>query len=739
MVLSGGGPRGVTHVGVLQALEEAGIPIDYITGTSMGAIVGALYASGFSPAEIDSLLTSGDLDNWLQPDGESLNKYTWSPREPNAGWQTFDIKWDQGLRFQIPSNLIDPAELDWEFLEIFAPASAAAGYNFDSLMVPFRCVAADIAESREVVFDKGSLESAVRASMTFPFWFRPIRVNGHLMFDGGMYNNFPVDIMEKTFAPDIIIGVKAASNYPPPDDDDLVGQLQNMLMAKTDFELDSNSGVLIVPRLKPVNVTDFSNTRAFIDSGYIAAQQKIPMILELINRKVSPGDYNIRRKQFNEKKPPFKPGEISFTGIDEKQIVFLKKTISDRNKSAEPESTLRAKSKYYKILGTKNVQHIYPTTLFNPESEDYPLSFKIDPGNPVTLEAGGLISSQAVNEIFVQLSFNRWRKTALNFHTNLYLGGFHNSGHFDLNWDIPGYRPKRLSLEYTLNGWNFFNTRTIFFEDDDPAFLIQQDNYWTFEAAMPVLGRFQSSLKFETGRKVDEYYQTNLFSRLDTADQTKFSFYSPSLSVEKNTLNRKQFPTRGSMFRICARFVSGMEENIPGSTSSDSLPFENYHNYGQFRVRYLQYYDHPKGNGFGFYLEGAYSNREVFHNYTSTALSFMSFDPVPESRTLFLPRFKASSFLAGGLIGYTTLYGNLSLRAEGYLFQPYKELIRNKNDNAVEGVPFSARYFTGTGRLVFQAPFGPVSFGISYFDHAAEPWLVNLHIGYYIFNRRPLE
>ena len=131
VVLSGGGAKGVTHIGVLKALEENNIPIDYIAGTSMGAIIGGLYACGYSPDEIEKMFTSAELQNWITGGASSKYNYFFKANNPNASWQIFKITFDSVLRIKLPPNIISPYELDFKFLEIFAEPGAAAHYNFD--------------------------------------------------------------------------------------------------------------------------------------------------------------------------------------------------------------------------------------------------------------------------------------------------------------------------------------------------------------------------------------------------------------------------------------------------------------------------------------------------------------------------------------------------------------------------------------------------------------------------------
>ncbi|MEZ5145601.1 MAG: hypothetical protein R2759_00555 [Bacteroidales bacterium] len=151
------------------------------------------------------------------------------------------------------------------------------------------------------------------------------------MFDGGMYNNFPVDVLSKSFYPDIIIGSKAASNYNQPRQDDLLSQVQSMLMANTKYDVDTTTGILITPELWSVNVTDFSNTAQFIDSGYVATLRAMPKIKSFIKRRIPKAEVEKQREAFKAKIPGFKIHEIVITGVNERQQYYLKHLINDKN------------------------------------------------------------------------------------------------------------------------------------------------------------------------------------------------------------------------------------------------------------------------------------------------------------------------------------------------------------------------------------------------------------------------
>src|ERR1051325_564845 len=166
VVLSGGGASGLAHIGVLKALEENNIPVDYITGTSMGAFVGAMYAIGYSPKQIEAFVLSEDFNNQVYGNIDKRYVYYFKKKDPNASWISLKLSLDTTFETNLPTNLVNPATIDFALMEGMAPAIAVAKYNFDSLLIPFRCVAADIETKTTVVFQNGDLSEAVRASIS---------------------------------------------------------------------------------------------------------------------------------------------------------------------------------------------------------------------------------------------------------------------------------------------------------------------------------------------------------------------------------------------------------------------------------------------------------------------------------------------------------------------------------------------------------------------------------------------
>ena len=286
LVLSGGGAKGLGHIGVIKALEEHKIPIDYIGGTSMGAIVGGLYAMGLSPEEMMSIVASEEFSYWMSGVMKEEDKYYFKTEYPGPDLLSvgLDLK-DTIPKTRLPLSVIPSYLMDFAFMEIFSRASAAAGYDFDSLFIPFLCNSVDISHSKEVVFRKGDLSQAVRASMTVPLYFRPIVIDESIMYDGGIYNNFPINHMVEQFRPDVVIGSKAAEGNTPPDEFDIMGQIENIVMKPSDYHIDPEDGILLDMDFKKQSLLAFNKLEEFVEIGYQTTLLKMDSIKLLVRRE----------------------------------------------------------------------------------------------------------------------------------------------------------------------------------------------------------------------------------------------------------------------------------------------------------------------------------------------------------------------------------------------------------------------------------------------------------------------
>ncbi|HLN53835.1 MAG TPA: patatin-like phospholipase family protein [Lentimicrobium sp.] len=744
LVLSGGGSKGVSHIGVIRALEEAEIPIDYITGTSMGAIIGGLYAAGYSPDEMEALITSSDFEYWST--GKTDPKYKFYFKEPpsTAAWIDLRFDVDSVIKPLIPTNLISPVMMDFTFLELFASASAAANYDFDKLMVPFRCMASDISKAQPVVMQKGDLGSAIRASMTFPFYFKPIRIDSVLLFDGGMYNNFPSDIMVSHFNPDIIIGSQASSNAEEPEVNDIMSQIENMLMQKSNFNVICDNGVMIKPNVLDVNVIDFSHTHAFIDSGYIQAKRMIPEIRQFVVERRTKHQLDSLRNAFNLLKPELTIGSVEIKGLRKNQFQYMDQLLSREafgfpvNKSGGNKLSLQMiKPQYYKFVAEGKVGDIYPKLDFVEDAGNFHLTIEIERQNQLVTELGGAITSSSVNELFLQLKYFLWSRQAVQLRANSYFGRFYNSALIEARMDVPKLKPYYFTGGFVFNKCNYFNTNTFFYANEDPFFLIEQERFGYISLGFPYKNKGKFLMDLSLGSNVDKYYQTNTYTSIDKIDRTKFVFASPGLNFEINTLNYKEYPNSGSRLFLKAYLISGTETYYPGTTSPDQKILEIPHTWILANAEYENYFATFKKFRFGLYAQINYSSQSYFSNYTASVLSSSPFQPIPESVTRFFPVYRANKFAAFGLKNIYKIGKNLDFRLEGYLFMAKDVLRKDPFTSDIISSPQLQFNPMASTTMVYRTPIGPISMDVNYYNISDQPVSFFLKFGYLIFNRRP--
>lgn len=740
VVLSGGGSSGLAHIGVLKALEENNIPIDYICGTSMGALIGCLYAIGYTPTEIEQLVKSDEFKSWATGTFQPNQVYYFKKKDDNASWVTFKLSLDTNLATNLPTNLISPVQIDFALMEKTAAAAAAANYNFDSLFIPYRCVASDVATKQSVVFKEGDLGQAVRASMSYPFYLRPIRVNGKLLFDGGLYNNFPSNVMYDDFFPDFIIGSNVASMFADPGEDNLVSQIRAMLTSKSDFDTKCENGIVVSPNADWAGTFDFDDPQKIIDSGYVAAMRQMDSIKIAVSRRSDPAQLAAKRARFKAKEPPmiFDNIEINGPGLKKNQVAYVSRLLRHRSRYVDIETL---KPGYFRLASDDKIKTIFPLARYNKSTGYYDLTLTIQKEKKVTTQFGGNFSNRSINMGFIGLQYNILRNPSIAMQGNLYFGRLYSGAQLRTRIDFPTRLPFFVEPMFTWNRFDYYRSTPSYFVDTRPPFLIQIERIGEIDAGIPIRNKGRLIIGSGGGFMRDLYYQTDQFTSADTTDRTDFNLVTTHLMYERNTLNRKQFASAGTYLSISARFVQSEEFYVPGSTSVTDHSFRSLHNWVQFNITYNTYFKERGKWRVGFYGQASYSTQPFMNNYLSTMLSAPGFQPTPESQTYFIPEFHAYQYAAGGLKSIFVIFKNIEWRTEGYVFMPYQKIIETSDHKSEFAAPLSisSLSYIGMTALVWHSPLGPASVSLNYYSPKHEPWSLLFNFGYIIFNRRALE
>ena len=325
LVLSGGGAKGFAHIGVLKVIEEAGLPIDYIGGTSMGSIIGGLYAIGYSPMMMqqiveeqnwDAIMSDNIPQKYISIDEKMLDRHYLA---------TFPFR---NKKIQMKSSIYDGEMINLLLARLTSPVYKIR--NYEELPIPFLCVAADLETSDAYEMTKGNLQRSIRASMSIPFYFSPVEVDGRLLIDGGLRNNFPVPNVRQKGV-DIIIGVDVQRDFRKKEELNSMSMIMNQIISMADIDAYKRAkediDVYIKPELAKYGMMDFNYYDSIIALGERAAREKLPQLKRLADSINNISNYKRER-------PDIKPLDtvyvvsLKIEGVGEENTSFIRKSFA---------------------------------------------------------------------------------------------------------------------------------------------------------------------------------------------------------------------------------------------------------------------------------------------------------------------------------------------------------------------------------------------------------------------------
>ncbi|MGB8657500.1 MAG: patatin-like phospholipase family protein [Candidatus Zixiibacteriota bacterium] len=378
LALSGGGARGLAQIGVLKVLEREKIPIDFIAGTSMGGILGGLYAAGYSAEELERIAKEVDWNDLLTDTPPRLSLFL-SQREEREG-SLFQFRLD-GFKPYIPTALTSGQKLTNLLSNLTMRASLTPRWfrepysSFDNLRIPFRAVATDLVTGEKVVIGSGDLAQAMRATMTFPLAFSPVEMGESLLVDGGLVDPIPVDVV-RSLGADVVIAVNAVSSLLPADQIknpwDVANQATSIMSLPRQQEELRKADFVITPNLSGFASVDFSRTSDLIAVGEAAAESLISEIKQVISAS------NAKTPPHNS--PEYKICELNVEGnhlIQRDSILGLVRIGPDSNVTVE-----QVKSDLEKIYGIGYLADAHAVLVSRGPGE-YRLSFHVTENPPV--------------------------------------------------------------------------------------------------------------------------------------------------------------------------------------------------------------------------------------------------------------------------------------------------------------------------------------------------------------------
>lgn len=720
LVLSGGGAKGMAHIGVIRALEENGIPIDYIAGTSMGAVIGSLYAMGYSPDEMEELLRSDEFKTWYTGSKDMAYQFYFKQNPPTPALISAQIAIRDSMTVIRPmvNSVINPLQMNLAFVDLYAGASAACERDFDNLLVPFRAVASDVFNKKSIVLSKGDLGNSVRASMSFPFVFSPIKIDSIIAYDGGIYDNFPADVMIQEFHPDFILGsVVAVSPETPeieiPDEYDLLGQVRSMIVQKSNYNLDPRLGIKIDFDLSTVNLLDFQKIDEVSAIGYKNAILLMDSIRQRVSRRVDPALLNEHRAAFKKRIPQMLFNRVYVNGVNSAQRRYVVKEFNPTGDELFDYEDF--KSGYFKLLSDDAVSEVLPETEFDPSDSTFTLNLNVSIDDHPTFSLGGGLSSSVSSQLYGSVSYSHIGEASESYLLEGQLGKAYNNAQLLTRIDMATRIPMSFSIQLAYNNMNYFKSGYIFSSDKYmPALNKTVEFFGKIKMSRPFLNDFKAVFSFGVAQHKDFYSQSdNIDLRSFRYDCNRHNILGGSVCFTGNTLNYAQYPTSGRSEKIIAQIFTESDLFRPGNIKSDE-----YHSVDrswlQASVKFEHYFRASTHLVMGTHIEGYYSSRNFSTNYSASIMQAGHFRPTANSQFSFDPDLTANVYFAFGIKPIWVINNIFHIRTEAYLFQPSRPIL-NSDGQATYGKPLTGAQILG--ELAFVAQYNKISFN-AFFDYS---------------------
>jgi NTE family protein len=401
LVLSGGGARGIAHIGVLRVLEELHVPVDCVVGTSAGAVIGGAYAAGASPDEIEAAIRGADWDRLLSDQPARADRSVYAKELERERLGSAEVG-QRGTSVVLPRGLAGQ-HLQFYLQSLVAPAGRGA---FDDLAIPYRAIATDFENGQMVVLDHGDLAAAIRASMSVPGAFAPVEIDGRILVDGGLVRNVGVDVARELGAERVIVVNVGASLLKRAEIGSVLSAAEQTLNILVDQNVASSlaslapDDVLITPELGAFSATDFAGGTATIPAGEQATRRAAR---ELAPLAIGAQQYAAWRAAHRRARPPAHYDRIvvDTSTLSRVPPASIRRLLGSHPDPNDPQGTIAA------LLGTDDFESVAATVEPGPEGATLVLRPVEKPWGPNYLHGGAVLSSDFSGESDFMLTLDQ--------------------------------------------------------------------------------------------------------------------------------------------------------------------------------------------------------------------------------------------------------------------------------------------------------------------------------------------
>lgn len=719
LVLSGGGAKGIAHIGLIQALEDNDIPIDYITGTSMGAIVGGLYACGYTPAEMMELINSDYFGYLSSGKADPAFTYYFSKGSPSPQMFAMSVGGrDSTARSKIfnPQSLISPMPMSFGFMQIFSAYGALCDGNFDRLFVPFRCVASDVAQKRKKVMGAGDLGESIRASMSFPLIFQATEIDGQVLYDGGIYDNFPVGVMQTEFAPSVIIGsdVSAPSDGPA---NSYFQQLDLLVSRAQSYEVPPETGIKVRIDVSNFGLLDWDRADAIYRAGYSRGIEMMDSIKARIPTRADSTARRLRRAVFKSGTPALRFDSVNVEGATKRQNEYIKYLFHPA-KGTDTIGIDRARLAFYRALSSGKMSYLRPRAHVNNDSAGlFTLDLKALVKSNFSVGAGAYITSSNNSYLYLRGGYSSLSFSSVSTDIEAWIGQSYMAGALTGRLDIASALPSALVLNAVASRRKYYEDEELFFRDNEPAFVTAHEYFAKLAWAMAAGRRGCVDIGLGGGKLRNTFYSPGHEGGYrEGRHHVDFALGQAYAAYRSSTLDNINYPLSGSSLN--ASFAAVLGKATCGQAGADGRGTDKHMAWLQLDAHWRNYISLGRHWVLGTEARALLSNRPLPGSYEASVSSAPAYSPTPASTNTFNPALRANSFLAATVVPVYKFNSSLSARFSASVFAPLRGIREGDGGTARFGRCFDSTEFFGELNLVYALPFGNIA---GYCNYSSSP------------------
>ena len=537
LVLSGGGAKGMAHIGAIKIIEEAGIPIDYVVGTSMGSIIGGLYSIGYTPEQMDSMVRKQDW-GFLLSDQILRKDMNMQEREADEKY-VISVPFNKSAIQDLTGGLIKGQNISNLFSEL------TLGYHdsldFNKLPIPFACVSENIVKGEEYVFHDGVLSTAMRASMAIPGVFTPVRLDSMVLVDGGVVNNYPVNVAKQMGA-DVIIGVDVQSELRPANELENAGAILSQLidlMGQDNYLKNlKETDVLIKVNVKGYSAASFTKNAvdSLIHRGIVAAKAQQEALMELKKEIGLPADYRPIRKHTYQPVEWIMIKDIHFKGLDEEDTEWV------MNRCGLEENTFnsieRIEGATSIILANTSYSNISYNLLQNNDGT-YDLNYTLNKKNESRINIGVRFDSEEIASLLINARTMLKSKLPAYISASIRLGKRYGA---ELTYGIDTSPLSSLGLSY-----QYMYSDIDYHQNGKPSFATTTEHH---KAEISYYNVWLRNFRFGVGAKYELYDYGRFLHMIGNQgfEVDKEHFFSYFANLHYETYDNAYFPSKGVKF-----------------------------------------------------------------------------------------------------------------------------------------------------------------------------------------------